>query len=173
MSVLAAITQFDRRVVHATGRLRRPRLVGVVRWVSRSGDGYVPLGCIVLASLGDSPEASRFLSVALISFGIERVLYVVAKRFFKRKRPAETLPRFVAATAPADRFSFPSGHTMAAFLTAYLVVSLLGVSALLAYSWAAAVGCSRVLLGVHYPSDIVAGGALGLAVGWFALGLIG
>lgn len=173
MSVLTAIDHLDRRVVYATGRLRRRHALGVVRWVSRTGDGYAPLVCLVLAALIDTDVATAFLHAALLAFAIERALYVLAKRFFKRRRPAEVLPQFVPATAPADRFSFPSGHTMAAFLTACLAVSVLGVPAVLAYGWAMVVGFSRVWLGVHFPSDIVVGAALGISIGLFALGVLG
>ncbi|MEC8880451.1 MAG: phosphatase PAP2 family protein [Pseudomonadota bacterium] len=62
---------------------------------------------------------------------------------------------------PAGRFSFPSGHTAAAFVMATLLGIFYPVVATLALAFALLVGLSRVLLGVHYPSDIAAGALLG------------
>ena len=70
---------------------------------------------------------------------------------------------------PSDKFSFPSGHTAAAFVMASLLTAFYPPVALVAYPLALAIGASRVTLGVHYPSDIVAGAVLGSGCAFIAL----
>jgi undecaprenyl-diphosphatase len=144
------------------GRAARP--VRVALWLTRSGDGpaYV-LVPIALAAL-DPTRALSLLLLCAAAFAVERVLYASLKRTLRRPRPFERVQGVQAHVAPPDRFSFPSGHTSAAFLVAVLVGSLHPLAAAPFLLWAAAVGVSRVCLGVHYPSDVVAGAFLGGAV---------
>lgn len=86
------------------------------------------------------------------------------KNSLRRKRPAESLVTLKALIVASDKFSFPSGHTSAASLytaVMYIHFPILG-SVLMV--WALGVGISRIILGVHYPSDIVAGASLGIAI---------
>lgn len=102
-----------------------------------------------------------------MAFAFERPLYWLLKNTLKRRRPPEVVPCFSSVVIASDRFSFPSGHTMSAFLLAVLVYLQLGPVALPMMLWAGAVGASRVILGVHFPSDIIAGAGIGTAVAIF------
>jgi undecaprenyl-diphosphatase len=130
--------------------------------ISRSGDGYgYPL--LALALIGFDPEKGlAFLTAALASFGIELPLYKVVKQAVKRDRPCEIVPAVHRRVRPSDRFSFPSGHTAGAFVMATLVAGLYPALFPLAAGWALAVGFSRVYLGVHYPTDVLAGMSIGI-----------
>lgn len=99
-----------------------------------------------------------------ILFAIERVIYFVAKNTLRRQRPAETLNAFTALVVASDKFSFPSGHTSAATLYAVIIYQYFPLIGACLMVWAAGVGASRVILGVHYPSDILAGATLGLSI---------
>jgi len=137
------------------------QLARVSRWVSHSGDGiyYVIIGIIV--ALFEPVFGLPFFLTGLLAFGIELPLYLVLKNSIKRRRPDDVLTEFVAFLIPSDKFSFPSGHTAAAFVMATLISFYFPEFAPLAYSVASAIGFSRVLLGVHFPSDILAGALLG------------
>jgi len=95
------------------------------------------------------------------AFAVERTLYFVLKNSLKRRRPPECVPDYNRLVLPSDKFSFPSGHTSAALLFAALIYAVAPTVGMLLFVWACGVGLSRVVLGVDFPSDIVAGAALG------------
>jgi undecaprenyl-diphosphatase len=121
---------------------------------------------------------SPFLHAILLAFFIERPLYFVLKNSFKRNRPAAALDNFVSVIIPSDKFSFPSGHTSAAFMMATLISyfspSFTDISLIvLLYLWATAIGFSRVILGVHFPTDTLMGAVLGVSTALFSLQMLG
>lgn len=132
-----------------------------VRWISRAGDGpfYATVALVLL--LLSVEGSTDFLWVGLICFTLDVSAYLLLKNLIKRDRPAVKIADYQSWITPSDQFSFPSGHTAGAFVFAYLVASFFPLFALPAYIIASLIGVSRVLLGVHYPSDIIAGAVLG------------
>ncbi|MFK8042982.1 phosphatase PAP2 family protein [Congregibacter sp.] len=131
--------------------------------VSKSADGH--LYFIVGGALALSLESgTEFVSHMLVAFVIERGLYCSLKNSLKRRRPAAALPGFHSHIVASDEFSFPSGHTCAAFLFVTLLVSQYGFWLLPLYIWSSCVAMSRVYLGVHFPTDTVVGAALGSSI---------
>lgn len=137
-----------------------------IRWISRSGDGYVYAIVACLLYLIHHQDGSLLLQLLALGFAIEVPLFMLIKRVLKRPRPYQQLS-IQAVIQAHDQFSFPSGHTTAAFLFASLAASLFPGLTWFWFSWASAVGLSRLLLGVHYPGDIVAGALLGSALAQF------
>lgn len=141
------------------------------RSLSRSADGpyYVVVAALAWWLMKES--SLHFLTLLGTAFLVERPLYFILKNGLKRNRPAQAIPGFVSAIVPSDHFSFPSGHTSAAFVFATTVVLSLPASAVdfklliivCVYSWALLVAASRVMLGVHFPGDTMAGAILGAA----------
>lgn len=144
-----------------TDRKHAARVATVARLVSKTGDGhlYVVLG--VLALVLDSTLGTHFFLAALTAFAFELPLYFLIKNSFKRHRPCEVLRALPAFVKPSDKFSLPSGHTAAAFVMAGIASHYYPDLAVWCYSWAALIGSSRVLLRVHFPSDILCGYLLG------------
>jgi undecaprenyl-diphosphatase len=147
--------------------------MNMVRLCSRTGDGYMqlllPIGLYFLL-----PEKGLQLLLSVcLAFAIERPLYWVLKNTLKRRRPPEVVPCFTSVVIASDRFSFPSGHTMGAFLLATLVSLQLGFIALPLLIWACCVGVSRVILGVHFPSDVIAGAGVGSLIGLWVFNSMG
>lgn len=143
-----------------------------IRWLSRSGDGplYLIMGLLIWAL--DAERGATFAGVCAFAFGLEVSLYWLLKNIIKRDRPAVALDSYQAWIIPSDQFSFPSGHTAAAFVFAGLIAAFYPAFAPLFYLWACLIGLSRVLLGVHYPSDIAAGALLGSACSLVGVTLI-
>ncbi len=138
------------------------------RYLSKTGDG--PLYGLIIAGLYGNQGFSPYLQAILLAFLIERIIYFVLKNSLKRNRPEATLKNFHSIITPSDQFSFPSGHTSAAFMMATLRSFYFPSLFIPLYCWATLVGCSRVVLGVHFPTDILVGSILGIGTAIFSLG---
>ena len=133
--------------------------------LSRTGDGHLyALAIAMLYLFGDRFE-ERILAVAVLAFALELPAFFVLKNSIRRDRPCDVLSTSHKAVQPSDKFSMPSGHTSAAFVVATLVFIFAEPMAEIAFVWASLVGMSRIVLGVHYPSDVAAGALLGIVCG--------
>jgi undecaprenyl-diphosphatase len=129
------------------------------------GDGWLWYGLGAMLLLCGGPQ--RFAAVeaasaaGLIGVGVFKAL----KRLSRRPRPCQLEPHCWSKVLPPDKFSFPSGHTMTAFsialVVSYFYPSLEGPLFFLALS----IAVSRVVLGMHFLSDVLAGAVLGVALG--------
>jgi undecaprenyl-diphosphatase len=161
-AVAQQFVKFDVLVLETvTRRFRSKQAVRLFRWVSQTADGQAyPLPLILVASL--QTERREALTIFSISFAIELAAYKLIKQLVKRPRPFQKHAGMVNLIAPQDFFSFPSGHTAAAFVVAISVVSCYPGLAWIVYTWAGLVGYSRIYLAVHYPTDVLAGAGLGI-----------
>jgi undecaprenyl-diphosphatase len=82
----------------------------------------------------------------------------------KRLRPFERLKINNIPILPPDRYSFPSGHTSAAFLFATLISLNFPAFTMILFIYAFLVGLSRIILNLHYPTDVFIGSQLGISI---------
>ncbi len=170
MKLLTNIQQLDVSMfTWVMARKRRTLFTQLSRWISHSGDGvlYAAFGGYLFWT--GSADDRLLLACALAAFAIERPLYFVLKNGFKRNRPQEALNDFRSFIIPSDQFSFPSGHTSAAFLMATLLANFYPDLALPMYAWAGSIGLSRIFLGVHFPTDILMGATMGTSIALWSL----
>jgi undecaprenyl-diphosphatase len=105
---------------------------------------------------------------ALVTLVVSHLLVQLVKRTVGRPRPSRGVGGRVLVAEP-DRFSFPSGHATAAMSVAFVYATAYPSLALPLVAIAAAVGMSRVFLGVHYPGDVLIGQIIAVVTGFFAL----
>jgi membrane-associated phospholipid phosphatase len=161
----SAVQQFDDRIMIDVENQRTPAQTDIALLLSdtyRYGNIGIPAGLFIGGVLGHSEavrQNSLFIaSSTAVSFGLDFLI----KHCVKRRRPfIQNLN--ITPVYRAGGTSFPSGHASSTFATAtslaiaypkwYIVVP--------AFMWAGSVSYSRVYLGVHYPTDVVAGDLLG------------
>ena len=175
MAILSTLHQWDARLLKRLFQQgqRRRSLIQLSKIVSRSGDGYLQVAFPVTAWLLASPAASAYTAALALASIIERAVYLILKNGLQRRRPQEIMPSFRSLVVPSDRFSFPSGHTSAAFCLATMTGIIFGGPFLTLYGWACGVGLSRVLLGAHFPGDTIAGATIGSAIAMMVASQLG
>ena len=162
---LARILSLDEALLLAFRRFHNPWRTTVARTLTHMGDAksWTFAGMALLAT---GSAHGRHLGLRLgVATLLATALSQTLKRSLTRARPDVSIVGFEALSANPDRFSFPSGHTAAAFGVAVAFADepfglgplslLLGVG----------IGLSRVYLGAHYPLDVGAGALLGVIAG--------
>ncbi|TAA27339.1 phosphatase PAP2 family protein [Pseudoxanthomonas winnipegensis] len=163
----------EARVCLLANRLgRRSHVRRFFAIVSRLGDGvfwYALMGALIVFDGWHGLAAAAHLAA---TGAIALVLYKGLKRWTRRPRPFASDVRIQAWVAPLDEFSFPSGHTLHA--VAFTVVALAHYPALapLLLPFTACVATSRVVLGLHYPSDVLAATVIGIGLAALALWVV-
>jgi len=140
--------------------------------ISRLGDGvfwYVLMGTLVLSDGLPGLKASAHLAATGL---IALLLYTGLKRWTRRPRPFASDARIRAWVAPLDEFSFPSGHTLHAVAFSLAALAHYPMLTWLLIPFTASVAVSRVVLGLHYPSDVLAATGIGVALASFSLWLV-
>lgn len=139
--------------------------------VSRLGNGMFWYALMVLLPLIHGPAAWPTVGRMLLAGALGLMLYKWLKAKTSRPRPYQIYSVISAAAPALDRFSFPSGHTLHA--TSFSLVACAGFPQLapLLYPFAILIAISRPVLGLHYPSDVLAGALLGMLVAQF-VGLV-
>lgn len=151
---------------------RRRRVLRFFAAVSRLGDGvfwYALMGLLVLADGLDGIGASAHMAATGV---VALTLYKTLKRWTRRPRPYAAHPRIRAWVAPLDEFSFPSGHTLHAVSFSIVALAYYPWLAPLLVPFTACVALSRVVLGLHYPSDVLAATAIGAGLAGLSLWLL-
>jgi undecaprenyl-diphosphatase len=161
---------WDLRCARSLHRVsRRPALHRVLVLCSRLADGPMWVLSLALLPLFGGPGAGRVTIVALVLAAANLTLYWAIKLATRRERPFRCCADIRACVPAPDLFSFPSGHTLHAVSFAVLFGGQFPALAALLWAFGVLVAVSRVVLGVHYPSDVVAGAALGAATAHIAL----
>lgn len=138
---------------------------------SRLGDGIVWYVMLAVLPLLYGGAALRPVLVMALTGAVGVALYSFLKRIFVRERPFITHAAIDRAAAPLDRYSFPSGHTLHAVCFTWQASAHFPELTWVLLPLATLIAASRVVLGLHYPSDVLAGAALGAALAATGLAL--
>src|SRR5207245_2091698 len=165
----ARLSAPDYFLMYRVNRWHPPRWIRV--WMlaaSRAGDGWLwwCCGLAVLAS-NDAARHQAFAAAALAVF-VGILTFKALKRAVGRKRPCAIEPHCWANLLPPDQFSFPSGHSITAFAVAVSLGTFYPAALPVLMFCAASVAFSRLMLGMHFLTDVLAGAGLGAALGYTA-----
>lgn len=163
------IAKSDRRLMRLLNRWEAPHWVR--RWMilaSRGGDGWLWGTIAFILLLFGGPDRLHALTAGFVALGAAQLTFFSLKRIIGRERPCAVEPHCWSVLLPPDRFSFPSGHSITAFAIA-VSLGLWYPSLLIGLLFCAlSVAASRVILGLHYLSDVIAGLAIGVVIGMAA-----
>jgi undecaprenyl-diphosphatase len=160
------IERRDHRVMRQMNRWRAPRWFRMWMILStRLGDGWLWYGLAFVLLAWGGPQRIAAVGAAGSAGLVGVLVFKALKHLSHRMRPCQFEPHCWSKVLPPDKFSFPSGHTMTAFSVA-LVLSYFypGFEGML-FFLAISIGFSRIVLGMHFLSDVLAGMVLGVMLG--------
>ena len=166
-NVWGYIERRDHRLMRRMNRWRAPRWIRY--WMiaaTRAGDGWLwyGLGGMLLLYGG----AQRFEAVGSASLAALTgvLVFKAIKRISQRPRPCQLEPHCWSKVLPPDQFSFPSGHTIEAFSVAVGIGIFYPFLAPGLLFCALSIAVSRILLGMHFLSDVVVGALIGTGLAY-------
>ncbi|KAA8733254.1 phosphatase PAP2 family protein [Acinetobacter qingfengensis] len=147
------------------------RVANFFKLISRLGDGifwYVMLAVVWLIH-GLTYFLQAIYLLLASSFGT--IIYKLLKRHTVRPRPYQVHQVIRLGERPLDHFSFPSGHTLHAVMVTTVLGSIVPALLMIMLPFSLLVAISRMVLGLHYPTDVIVGATLGLLVALITLWL--
>src|SRR6266481_1929228 len=169
-SVWGYIELRDQRLMRRMNRWRAPRWFRI--WMiaaTRMGDGWIWYGLGIMLFFFGGPQ--RYSAVCAAGTAAVAGIFVFKglKKLSHRLRPCQIEPHCWSKILPPDKFSFPSGHTMTAFSIALVLSYFYHGMEVPVFFFAASIAISRIVLGMHFLSDVLAGAILGVGLGCCAL----
>jgi undecaprenyl-diphosphatase len=157
----------DHRIMRKIHRWRAPRWFRILMiMMTRLGDGWLwySIGLILLVFGG----AQKFLAIgaAMAAAAVGIFLFRTLKHASRRKRPCEIEPHCWSLILPPDKYSFPSGHSITSFAIALSVGMFYPELQIVLLVVASLIASSRIILGMHFLSDVLAGSAIGILLGY-------
>ncbi len=144
----------------------------VFRVISRLGDGVFWYGLMALLIATQGVQAVMPVLHMAVAGLTGTLLYKWIKGKTLRPRPYQVRQDIQLAGKALDKFSFPSGHTLHAVVFSFVSLSYFPLLMPVVLPFAMLVGISRVVLGLHYPSDVLAGALIGLSIGYLSFGVL-
>jgi len=163
----------DHRIMHRIHGWRAPHWVQL--WMicaTRGGDGWLWYAMAVVVLLFGGPERYLAVGSSFLAAGAGIAFFLWAKRVTGRRRPCDIQPHCWSTLLPPDKFSFPSGHTITAFAILTPLTTVYPNYSIEFSFIAVSIASSRIILGMHFLSDVIAGAVAGSLLGYIALELL-
>ena len=161
---------FDSSLLHYVIQLRRPWLDDVMLLASALGAAGFIWWVTALISMVFPDKRAAAWRMLLVVFVTWAIADFAIKPLFDRDRPFQADSSITVIDAMPQSRSFPSGHAAMAVAGAIAGARMIPFSAWVWWPFALIVAMSRVYIGLHWPSDVLAGALLGLFTAWFVLG---
>ncbi|WP_280156233.1 phosphatase PAP2 family protein [Piscinibacter sp. XHJ-5] len=146
-----------------------PAVLATLLLVSRLGDGVLWYVMVATLPFWGGPEGWK-CALYMVALGVVNfVFYSALKQRVARPRPSVSCPGIRACCRALDEFSFPSGHTTHAVAFALLLGHYYPALAWPLWGFAVLIALSRVVLGLHFPSDVAVGATIGAVTAGFML----
>ncbi len=139
---------------------------------SRLGDGVIWYALMLALPFVYGARGLEVGLAMLATSAVGLALYKFLKRIFVRERPYIRHAGISLAGAPLDRYSFPSGHTLHAVAFSLQACVAFPELTMLLVPLALAIAASRVVLGLHYPTDVLVGALIGAGTGLCGAALV-
>ncbi|WP_088103893.1 phosphatase PAP2 family protein [Halalkalibacter urbisdiaboli] len=152
----------DQQLFHwINGISKKALFLAVMKQITHVGGATFTIGTSLILCIFTRDAVRHISIIAALSLLCSHLLVMVLKRSLPRLRPYLVLPQTIVIENPFKDYSFPSGHTTAIFSVTIPFIFTFQWLAIPLFSLAAIVGVSRIALGLHYPSDVLAGALLG------------
>jgi undecaprenyl-diphosphatase len=171
--LLDFIATGDHRLMRRVNGWRAPRWIRL--WMicaTRGGDGWLWYAMSLILLLFGGAHRFAAVGAAGLATGTGIGLFLWLKRAFHRRRPCTLEPHCWATLLPPDQFSFPSGHSITAFAMTLALGSFYPQIMMGLLFCAVSIAISRILLGMHFLSDVIVGSAIGACLGYSAFLLL-
>jgi len=170
MLTFAILSRWEEPTCRSFNRLSdHPLISRLFATVSRLGNGSFWYALLGLISLRYGATGLRLSLFMLATGGLGTLVYTWLKGRLRRPRPGEVFAALHLTVPPLDRFSFPSGHTLHAASFTLLATWFVPVLGWFLVPFAVLVAASRLVLGLHYPSDVLAGALIGSSLAALAI----
>ena len=165
--MLTFITTRDHRLMRRVNRWSAPKWIRL--WMvaaTRGGDGWLWYLLALNVWLFGGEQGPRTVIACVLAAAVGIAVFIALKRATGRRRPCQIAQHCWSTLLPPDQFSFPSGHTITAFaICVPLGCFYPGMQAGLGFI-SLSIASSRILLGMHFLSDVVAGALIGSILGY-------
>ncbi len=146
-----------------------PNVAHFFKVVSRLGDGAFWYAMFAIVWCANGLMYFGQLIYLILASSIGTLIYKLLKSHTVRPRPYQVHQVIVLGERPLDHFSFPSGHTLHAVMITSVLGTIMPILLVVMLPFTLLVALSRMILGLHYPTDVMVGAVIGLIMAFMVI----